>query len=195
MNFAAASSRWFTEKGQHRRDWRDVERFLAWLQQEIGMSTLISSIDDNMIAGLVARRRAGGVSPATVNRSCVEPLRAILRRAELWGQKVGRIEWAAHKLKEAPERIREIRDEELSAFFAALRPDFHEIVRFLLAQGLRRAEACKLEWRDVDLDHERILVRGKGGTVDYRPLAAQSAEILRATWAAHKAAKRLIGLA
>lgn len=186
MDFGAASSRWFLEKGQFRRDARDVERFLAWLQGEIGMGTPIAGIDDNLVAQLVARRRASGVTPATVNRSCVEPLRAILRRAELWGQKTARIEWSAHKLKEAPERIREIRDEELAAFFVALRPDFHEIVRFLLAQGLRRAEACNLEWRDVDLDNALILVRGKGDTLDRRPLSAQAAEIVRAQVGRHK---------
>ncbi len=186
MDFGAVSSRWFREKGQFRRDARDVKRFLAWLQSEIGMGTPIATIDDNRLAQLVAKRRAQGVSAATVNRSCVEPLRAILRRAELWGQRVKRIDWAAHKQKEAPERIREISDDTLAAFFAELRPDFHEIVRFLLAQGLRRAEACNLRWLDVDLDHGRILVRGKGDTLDYRALSAQAAEIVRAQVGRHK---------
>lgn len=186
MSFGVAAARWFDERGQHRRDWKDVERFLEWLQAQIGIDTPLAAINDNLVARLVATRRAEGVKPATVNRSCLEPLRAVLTRADLWGQKAGRIEWAAHRLKEAPERIREIRDEELAQFFASLRPDFHDIVRFLLAQGLRRAEACNLEWRDVDLENGKILVRGKGDTLDARPLSTQAAQIVRAQVGRHK---------
>ena len=186
MTFGVAAARWFDERGQHRRDWKDVERFLEWLQAQVGETKRLTAIDDNLVARLVATRRAEGIKPATVNRSCLEPLRAVLTRAELWGQKVGRVEWAKHKLKEAPERIREIREEELATFFGALRADFHDVVRFLLAQGLRRAEACNLEWRDVDLDNAQILVRGKGDTLDRRPLSAQATQIVRAQVGRHK---------
>jgi integrase len=179
MSFAVASTRWWNERGQHRKDSRDIERFLAWLQTQIGQRTRIDAIDDNMLARLVAARRAEGVSPATVNRSVTEPLRAILARAALWGQRVARVEWGAHKLAEAQERIREASQAEETALFAALRPDFRPILRFLLITGLRRAEACGLKWSQVDFDGARLLVHGKGGTVDYLPLPDSALAILR----------------
>jgi len=185
MSFGAASTRWFAERGQHRKDARDIERFLAWLQGEIGMATPIAAINDNAVARLVARRRADGVSNGTVNRSAVEPLRAILARAALWGQKVPTIDWKAHKLREAPGRVREISREDEGRLFAALRCDFHAVAKFLLATGLRRAEACNLEWTDVDLETRFVTVRGKGDTLDRRPLPASAVAILAAEIGRH----------
>jgi integrase len=180
MTFAVASTRWWNEKGQHRKDSKDIERFLAWLQTHIGNKKLIKAIDNNTVAHLVATRRAEGVSPATVNRSAVEPLRAILLRAsEFWGQPVQKIHWGKHKLAEAQERIREMTQAEEAALFAALREDFRPILRFVLMTGLRRAEACGLKWSHVDFDGRRILVHGKGGTVDYLPLPDAGLAILR----------------
>jgi integrase len=186
MTFAVASTRWWNEKGQHRKDSKDIERFLAWLQTNIGNKTPIKAIDNNMIARLVATRRAEGVSPATVNRSVTEPLRAVLLRAEFWGQAISRIEWKKHKLAEAQERVRELTAAEEARLFAALRTDFHPIARFLIVTGLRRAEACRLKWSDVDLDGGRIVVRGKGDTVDTLPLPDSAAAILRAERGRHK---------
>jgi integrase len=139
-----------------------------------------------MIARLVATRRAEGVSPATVNRSVTEPLRAILRRAdEFWGQTIPRINWGGHKLAEAQERIREMTQAEETTLFAALRADFHPILRFMLITGLRRAEACGLKWSHVDFDGARIIVHGKGGTVDYLPLPDSALAILRGETGRH----------
>lgn len=185
MNFAVASTRWWAERGQHRKDSKDIERFLAWLQSNIGNKTLVKAIDNNMIARLVATRRAESVSPATVNRSVTEPLRAILLRAAFWGQAVARIEWGKHKLPEAQERVRELTAAEEARLFAALRADFHAIARFLIVTGLRRAEACRLKWDDVDLDGGRIVVRGKGDAVDTLPLPDSAIAILRAELGRH----------
>lgn len=82
MSFGAAATRWWVDRGQHRKDCRDIERFLAWLQTEVGAKLPIARIDNNVVARLVSRRRKDDVGPATVNRSVVEPLRAILRHSE-----------------------------------------------------------------------------------------------------------------
>jgi len=188
MSFAVAATRWWHERGEARRDSADMDRALAWLQKQIGQRTPLQSIDNNLVARLAAARRAEGASPATVNRSALEPLRAILRRAgDVWGQKVARIDWRAHLLKEPAERIREMTAAEEATLFAALRPDFHPVARFLLVTGLRRAEACRLRWADVDLDGGRITVRGKGGTLAVLPLADAAVAILRGEWGRHAA--------
>lgn len=185
MSFAVACARWWGEKGQHRKDAPDIKRFLAWLEAEIGHKTMLPAIDNNLVARLVATRRAEGVATATVNRSVTEPLRAILTRAAFWGQAVARVDWGEHKLAEAQERVRELTAAEEARLFAALRPDFHPIARFLIITGLRRAEACRLAWSDVDLDGARMVVRGKGGTVDTLPLPDAAIAILRAESGRH----------
>ena len=180
MTFAAASTRWWNEKGQYRADAMTVEGWLALLQQRIGMNTLIASIDDNMVSRLVALRRADGVSPSTVNRSMMELLRPILRRAKLWRQPVQDIQWAEHKLKEPEGIVREASAEEEAKALANLRPSLRPIARFLLTVGWRRAEACNLKWTDINFETGFATVVGKGGIVHQRPLPASAIAILRA---------------
>ena len=187
MSFGAASTRWWLERGQHRKDAHNVERFLAWLQTEIGQKTPIAKIDNNVISRIVAKRRLDDVSPATVNRSALEPLRAILRHADFIGQDIARIDWRKLKLKEPPGRVREMTSEEEARLFAALRPDFHALARFLIVTGVRRAEGCMLQWTDVALERGEFTVRGKGGTVDRRPLADAAIAILRQEQGKHPA--------
>lgn len=179
MSFAAASTRWWHERGQHRKDAADIERVLAWLQGNIGMRTALRAIDNNTVSRLVATRRAEKVSAATVNRSVTEPLRAILRHAEFLGQAVARIDWRALLLKESAGRVREMTAEEEARIFAAIREDFRPVARFLLVMGLRRAEACNLRWRDVDLDTGFVTIHAKGGRVDRRPVPAAGMAVLR----------------
>jgi integrase len=179
MTFAVASSRWWDERGQYRKNDRATVRELAWLQTHIGMNVMLRAIDNNAVSRLVALRRADGASPATVNRSVVEPLRAIINRAKVWDQSVARIEWNEHLLKEPQERVREMTPAEEATLFATLRSDLHPIANFLVLTGLRRAEACALKWADVDLVGARMIVRGKGGFVDRLPLSNAAVELLR----------------
>jgi integrase len=185
MTFGAASTRWWSERGQHRKDSASLEGYLALLQSRIGMKTMISGIDDNTVSKLVALRRADGVSPSTVNRSMTEPLRAIMTRARLWKQPVQAIDWAAHKLKEPEGIVREASVGEEAKAFASLRPDLRAITRFLLVTGWRRAEACRLKWSDVNFETGFATVTGKGGIVHRRPLPAVAVAILRGEQGRH----------
>lgn len=185
MTFLVASTRWWNEAGANRKDKASLEFSMEWLQREIGKSRRIDTIDNNLLAQLVAKRRLdpgkkGAITPATINRSMVEPLRAILNRAsKVWGQVVKDIDWKLHKQKEPQERIREMTTAEETLLFKALRSDFHPIVRFMLITGLRRAEACGLTWDRVDMSAARIVVHGKGGTVAAMPMPRVAMAILR----------------
>src|SRR5690606_6913452 len=81
MTFMTASTLYWQERGQFLANSLDTERYLAWLQENIGRNTQISTITDATVAKLVAKRRSDGVSNATVNRSVCSPLRAIMNRA------------------------------------------------------------------------------------------------------------------
>lgn len=179
MSFVGAATRWWNDRGQIRKDKNDIERSIAWLQENIGPKTALLAIDNNIISQLVSKRRASGVSNGTINRTVTEPLRAIIKYAEFIGQPVKRISWRDLILKEAAERVREMGPDEEEKLFSSLRQDFHPIVRFLLASGIRRAEACNLEWKDVDLNSGTVTVRGKGDTVDRRPLSNTALAILQ----------------
>lgn len=183
--FAMAATTFWEHKGQHRKDRKDVARFIEWLQIRIGAKREIATIDNQAVAQLVAKRRAEGVNAATVNRSVTEPLRAILRYAEFLEQPVKRISWRDHLLKEDAERVREMSADEEQLLFSTIRQDFLPIIKFLLSTGIRRAEACNLAWSDVDMNTAMMTVRGKGGTVDRRPLPRAAMAILQGELGKH----------
>ncbi|NDB70153.1 MAG: hypothetical protein EB015_19535, partial [Methylocystaceae bacterium] len=79
MSFVGAATRWWNDRGQCRKDKNDIERSIAWLQENIGPKTALLAIDNNLVAQLVSKRRATGVSNGTVNRTVTEPLRAIIK--------------------------------------------------------------------------------------------------------------------
>jgi integrase len=178
MTFGAASTRWWAERGQHRKDAPSLEGYLGLLQSRIGLKTMIATIDDNTVTKLVALRRADGVSPSTVNRSMTELLRAILTRSKLWKQPVQAIDWSQHKLKEPEGIVREASAGEEAKALTRLRPSLRPIARFLLVTGWRRAEACSLRWSDVNFETGFATVVGKGGIVHRRPLPAAAVAIL-----------------
>jgi hypothetical protein len=91
MTFEVASSRWWLEVGQHHKNSETTLRSLDWLKLHIGATTPLPDITDSIVASLVARRRGehikgnpklAFVSPATVNRTCTQPLREIITRAK-----------------------------------------------------------------------------------------------------------------
>lgn len=55
-------------------------------------------------------------------------------------------------------------------------PDLTKLIVCLLLEGLRRSELADLRWRDVQSD--RIIIHGKGGTVRAVPLRARTKALL-----------------
>lgn len=169
MTFHAAAARYWDEVGQFHVNSDDTLRALDWLELEIGKSTLLSTVTDSIVARLVAKRRGEAgrndlpVSPATVNRSVCEPLRAILIRArKTWKVSVDDIEWKQHFLKESQERVREASAKEEKAFLDNMRGDYAPALRFALLTGCRRAEIVGLRWGAVDFFNREFTVVGKG---------------------------------
>jgi integrase len=174
-----AASRYWTECGVHHKPDSGTLRALARLTEMIGEATPIANINGDLVARLVARRRADGVGPATVNRTLTEPLRRVLNRAKLvWGEHVAAINWGKHLQKEPQERIRELRADEEAALFAGLRPDYHAIVRFALLTGCRLAECVGMTWHDIDWGGRAIWINGKGGKRASIPMPPAVRELL-----------------
>lgn len=179
LTFKAAAAQYWNEVGSHHRNHDDTLRALEWLQDQIGPLTQISTISDATIARAVAKRRGEGVSPATVNRSVTQPMRALLRRARrTWKQSVQDIQWKDHFLKEAQERIREASASEEAQFMASIRGDYAPPLRFAILTGCRRAEIVGLEWKDVDFFGRQIKVKGKGDKSRSFPMTRTLYELL-----------------
>lgn len=176
MTFGAAATRYMEEVGIHHAQADTTLSSLEWLEANIGKRTLISSIDNDKVALLVAKRRAEfrkvgsrntpkrKVSPATVNRTCTEPLRKVLRRAaDKWNAVVQAIDWTGHMLSEPKERVREASHGEEAAFMDELDRGYDTAVAFALLTGCRRMEIVGLVWQRVDFFNRQFTVIGKGG--------------------------------
>jgi integrase len=172
MTFNVAAARYWEEVGQHHAGEASTNTLwsLVWLEQALGSDRLLTAIDNNLVAGIVARRRGEKrrktdrlISNATVNRSVTEPLRKVLTRAaKVWKQPVGEIAWKEHMLKEPKERVRELRTDEEVTLWERLRPDYHPVVRFSILTGARLKECVGLRWEDIDWGGRLIWVTGKG---------------------------------
>jgi integrase len=195
MTFGQASTRWWEEAGQHCAKPREIMAQLAWLQAEIGKSTPLTAVTNEVVARLVARRRtdtlplsdedrkagkdAQRISSATVNRSVTQPLRRILKRAaEAWDRDVAKINWRQHMLKEASVRVREASEDEEARIFEHLPAEFHPPVLFAILSGCRFNEIISMRWDWIDWGARRITIHGKGDKIASIPLSNSLRELL-----------------
>lgn len=171
MTFAVAASRYYKEVGEHSRGARNVEFYFDWLTKAIGKTTYLTEITNAVVVSLIVKRRGEGVSPSTINRSVIEPLRRVLNRAsEIWEEPISKISWKKHRQQEPNGVVRELSANEEKRLFAALRQDYHDITRFALLTGMRLAEFTGLEWGHVDFEQGMIWRERKGGKVKGTPL-------------------------
>lgn len=176
MTFGTAAARYMTQVGEHQVNADTVQSNLEWLEHAIGKNTQLTSITDEIVAQLVAKRRAEmrkvgndktpkrAVGPATVNRTMTEPLRKVLIRArKIWKVSVEEIDWAEHMLEEPRERVREASKGEEAKIMAKLERGYEHAVRFAFMNGCRRMEIVGLKKTDLDFFSRQFTVTGKGG--------------------------------
>jgi integrase len=179
------------EVGQHQVNALTTLCNLEWLQQHIGKNTLISAIGENLVAQLVARRRQDfrkvgraenrtkKVGNATVNRTCTEPLRKVLIRANSkWDCHVQKIDWSSHMLTEPKERIREASPSEEAAVMDQLSRGNDTAVEFAILTGCRRMEIVGLTWNRVDFFNRQFTVIGKNSKERTIPMSNIVFELL-----------------
>ncbi|WP_201834927.1 tyrosine-type recombinase/integrase [Microvirga zambiensis] len=184
MTLLAAVERYHREVGLA---WSDGAR-MDWLTDEIGDGTPLSEIDDDLVARLVANRKAthrwgdpklGRVTPAEVNRSVPDLLRKLLLRArDVWKLYLPDMpHWRRHRQSEKP-RQREMTIQEELALERAGRGDLRPLWQFALLSGLRKRNAL-LRWSQVDWSLGVIRVTVKGGTAREVPMTAEIRKLLR----------------
>lgn len=185
-----ARSRWLEEVGQHHVQIAQTLDSLEWLDRHIGTATNLIDIDDNLVARLVARRRAEKrrgngwtrdepVSAATVNRTVTEPLRKVMLRAQkVWRVPVGFVDWSSHMLAEPQERVREASPGEEAAIMSELGRGYDTAMRFSFNNGLRRMEVIGLKKTMVDFFNRQFTVIGKGSKTRTIPMSEESYDVL-----------------
>jgi integrase len=187
-----AIGRYWSEVGKHHagsdNTWRDLSRLIGYF----GATALLTDIDDDALAKLIAWRRGHRVvrgnkrkatdcpliSPATVNRSTTEVVKKLFTRAKLWGVKFDHEpQWRKHMLSEPNERVRELVDDEGDRLEAATRIDYEPFFNFAKSSGLRLRE-CLLKWPEVNWSASRIYKKGKGDNEISIPINAEIRSIL-----------------
>ncbi len=185
MTAQQAFARYWAEKARGRPGEADTLRQLDTLLRHFGAGAALPELaDPDRISDFIATRRGQFkrvgpkaaisdrlISDATVNRE-VQLLRRVLRRAQtVWRRDTGSLpDWGQLILPEPKERVRELSAAEEAALFAALRADFHPMVRFALTTGLRLAAVIRLTWRQLDWDSAQLRVILKGGREHVLPM-------------------------
>lgn len=149
----------------------------------LGADVKLSQITEATIANLIAKLRAEGNAPGTINRKITSISKALkyARRLKL----IDDVPYIK-KLPEPEGRTRFLsRGEEevlLRAFLHFGLEEAHDIVRVLLYTGARKSEVLKLTWRDLELygPHPQatfwVTKNGRPRTV---PLVGPALEALR----------------
>ena len=189
LTLSQALGRYLMEHGQYLASAADIRRMGGALIAGLGRDRTLAEITPGDLAAYVARRRAG-LSNRSVNAE-IEHLRAVMRRAaSLWGAAVAPIAWQGLLLDEAGEREHVLSADEETRLFAALRPDYHAMVRFALLTGVRLDNVVSLCWRQIDWNARTIVFRTKsrrpGGDLQYLPLTQAVTAILSAERGRHR---------
>jgi integrase len=186
LTLTQALARYWLEHGQNVKSCGDIARIGLTLQCDtakggLGQNVLLSAITDADLTTYAARRR-GTLSNRWVNIE-IEHLRAVINRArDLWGAAVPELAWKKILSEEAGERQHVLSRDDEERFFAALRTDFHPMVRFALLTGIRLGNVIRLEWSQIDSHAATIVIRMKskkpGGELHYVPITPAVATTL-----------------
>jgi integrase len=187
------AGRYWEEIGKHHagadNTWRDLERLVNYF----GPAKLLTEITDDDVSKLVAWRRGHRivrnkkikpedcplVTNATVNRTTTGVLKKLFTRGKVWHVRFDyEPRWKDHWLKEAGERVRELRDDEADRIEAVTREDYWPLFAFARATGLRQKECVLLRWSEVNWQARQIVKRGKGNETVTTPITNTVREIL-----------------
>ena len=169
--------RWLDEKA-HKASIDDDRNHLGWLTRYLKGRKLVE-IDRATVDGLTKKRKEGGASNATVNRT-LAALRSLLRAAMGW-------DWLdkAPVIKLLPEQKRRIRwltQDEAARLLRELPKHQADIARFALLTGLRQRNILDLAWSQIDMPRGVAWIhpdQAKARKPIGVPLSPEAREILR----------------
>jgi integrase len=135
---------------------------IAKLVLHFGLKRLVE-IDQGAVDKALEAICRPDAAPATRLRNVITPLRAILMHSAVRG-------WCDRPTFETPagasgtKRTRWLRPDEYRALVQAAAPHLRPLITFLACTGARLSEALYLDWRDVQLEHKRAVLRDVKGS-------------------------------
>lgn len=157
---------------------REKRRIEKELVPQFGKRPL-HTITRKNIEDYITRKRDGGASPATANRSLCR-LKSMFRKATDWGYLDSN---PAAGIRQAREPVKEadfLSREEVSALLKACGRRLRPIVLTAVYTGMRFGELMALEWRDIEFGRALITVRDpKNRETRHVPMNPTVVEALR----------------
>jgi integrase len=170
--------KWARANKKHWYD--DQHRYKVHLVEPLGDKPL-QEITPFLLEGLKRRLQEKGLAAATIKHVLVI-IRQVYNKATLWGKWAGVNPVKGIKLPKLDNaKVRVLTSEEENRLLEALKAkskQTYEMAMMSLYAGLRFAEIAAMRWQDIDIDRNRIYVRGKGGKTRKVPLAASLKKIL-----------------
>lgn len=203
MSLTIACDRYWLEVAQHQPSSATTWHQLADLTRLLGAEVKLSAIDNDALSTYVATRRgernrkfkdkkkAPFISPSSVNRE-IELMRQVMRKAhKVWNADVGEMpDWGDLFLEEPAARERELGASEERHLFGMLRSDMHALVQFCIKTGMRKMNAVRLTWPQVDFDAGIIRLKVKstspGGKPHIVPMTGEVRALLLAERGRHE---------
>lgn len=179
LAWSVAVERFFVETSVRPKTvlgYRTSERALAPLVGHLHLD----QIDRRVIADVVSRRKATGISDTAVRRDLAF-LSVLCAAAVRWdvlptNPVAG---YSKRHLRESPPRQRFLSRGEYRALLAAARTEIRPMIQLAVETGLRRAELFGLQWKRVDLPRrELILEVTKSGRPRRVPLSPAAHDLL-----------------
>jgi integrase len=199
LTLDVAAGRFWREVGERHvantETWRNLERLIEFF----GPAKRLDEITDADVAAMVTwrskqmvivrRKDEKGnivakpvrpVSPPTVNRSVIVPLKGLFGRAKrVWRYSFPQEpNWREHMLPEAEERVRELYDDEADSLDAVIREDYEPWLTFVRLTGLRFDETL-IRWSEVNWFGEQIVTTGKRGRKVTTAITPEVAAVLK----------------
>jgi integrase len=143
-----------TEKATTARWYRDGMNPL--LSYKPLAESRLDEITSESIRDYSAHRKACGFAIGSVNRE-LRVLRRSLRLAQEWGilSTVPKVKMAGNEVR----RERVVNEDEFARYLSCAPPLLADVVTILYETGMRPDECHRLEWPDIDLRNNRLLIR------------------------------------
>lgn len=149
-NFAQAAASYLTHEPRSVGTELLVDRLLAHFGNQ-PLSTITQEAVDRARSAILR----AGVTPSTVKRNLIAPLRAILKHAQRRG-------WCVcpefDLPRESKGRTAFFFPEQVEVLIAKAAPHLRPLIVFLVGTGCRVSEALGLDWKEVDLAAARVLL-------------------------------------
>ena len=162
---------------QNKKSWSSDEYSLKHLK-EFFKGKCLSEISPDLIEKYRLKRKADGVSPATINRE-LACLNTLFNKAVEWERTETNPARKIKKLRETGARERILTPDEMRRLIDAASPAIRPVLVTALNTGMRRGEILSLRWKELDLVRGYIFIEdSKSGRSRKVPINGQVLEAL-----------------